>query len=48
MSPGRPTLKTVAELSGLAVATVSRARANDPRIAKAARRLRTGKTMVID
>ena len=66
MSRERPTLKTVAELSGLAVATVSRALANDPKIAeatrarvaavaesigyepdRAARRLRTGKTMVI-
>lgn len=64
---GRPTLKTVAELSGLAVATVSRALADDPRIAeatrrrvaeiaqsvgyepdRAARRLRTGRTMVIN
>ncbi|PRY24885.1 LacI family transcriptional regulator [Aliiruegeria haliotis] len=63
----RPTLKTVAELSGLAVATVSRALSNDPKIAeatrkrvsevarsvgyepdRAARRLRTGKTMVIN
>lgn len=66
-SSQRPTLKTVAELSGLAVATVSRALANDPKIAeatrkrvakvaesigyvpdRAARRLRTGKTMVIN
>ncbi|MDV7144244.1 LacI family DNA-binding transcriptional regulator [Tropicimonas sp. TH_r6] len=63
----RPTLKTVAEISGLAVATVSRALANDPKIAeatrarvakvaasvgyvpdRAARRLRTGKTMVVN
>lgn len=63
----RPTLKTVAEITGLAVATVSRALANDPKIAeatrkrvaeaaqiigyepnRAARRLRTGKTMVIN
>ncbi len=68
MTPtNRPTLKTVAEMSGLAVATVSRALANDPKIAeatrarvaevaasvgyvpdRAARRLRTGKTMVIN
>ncbi len=65
-SADRPTLKTVAELSGLAVATVSRALSNDPKIAestrqrvakiareigyvpdRAARRLRTGKTMVV-
>jgi LacI family transcriptional regulator len=64
---GRPTLRTVAELSGLAVATVSRALANDPKIAestrarvakvaasigyepdRAARRLRTGRTMVVN
>lgn len=63
----RPTLKSIAEMSGLAVATVSRALANDPKIAKAtrarvakvavsvgyepdraARRLRTGRTMVIN
>ncbi len=63
----RPTLKTVAEITGLAVTTVSRALANDPKIAEAtrarvseaakligyapnhaARRLRTGKTMVIN
>lgn len=63
----RPTLRTVADLSGLAVATVSRALAGDPKIAaatrdrvaeiaravgyepdRAARRLRTGKTMVIN
>jgi len=63
----RPTLKTVAEITGLAVTTVSRALANDPKIAdatrkrvneaakvvgyepnRAARRLRTGKTMVIN
>ena len=65
--PDRPTLRTVAEMSGLAVATVSRALANDPKIAeatrervaqvaasigyvpdRAARRLRTGRTMVIN
>ena len=63
----RPTLRTVADLSGLAVATVSRALANDPKIAqstrervaavaaslgyvpdRAARRLRTGRTMVVN
>lgn len=63
----RPTLKTIAEITGLAVATVSRALANDPKIARstrqrvaelaasigyvpdrAARRLRTGKTMVVN
>ncbi|SNS52218.1 LacI family transcriptional regulator [Tropicimonas sediminicola] len=65
--PPRPTLKTIAEMSGLAVATVSRALADDPKIAeatrkrvaeiarligyepdRAARRLRTGRTMVIN
>ncbi|SDL02691.1 LacI family transcriptional regulator [Aliiruegeria lutimaris] len=63
----RPTLKTIADLSGFAVATVSRALAEDPKIAestrrrvaeiarqigyepdRAARRLRTGRTMVIN
>ena len=34
---GRPTLRTVAEASGFAVTTVSRALANDPRIAKSTR-----------
>ncbi len=33
----RPTLRTVAEMAGLAVATVSRALANDPKIAAATR-----------
>ncbi|MDB6178276.1 LacI family transcriptional regulator [Paracoccus sp. Z330] len=63
----RPTLRTIAELSGVAVATVSRALADDPKIAqttrdriskiassvgyepdRAARRLRTGRTMVLN
>ena len=35
--PRRPTLKTVAEATGFAVTTVSRALADDPRIAKATR-----------
>ncbi len=36
-SAPRPTLKTVAEIAGLAVTTVSRALANDPKIATATR-----------
>ena len=35
--PGKPTLKTVAEATGFAVTTVSRALANDPRIARKTR-----------